>query len=363
MSEPFTEGRDRSAPISQALEGLNLAPEELANVTAALEFALSVYPNLPSESPEKIDLLLSALTAELEETISRQLDTMLHAKPFMSLERAWRSLKYLVDRSETNENIDIELLDASKSEVYNDLDGAPEITNSALFHKIYTSEYGQFGGHPFAAVVTAYELSATPEDFALLRHMANLGVMAHLPFISSVGYSFFGLASWDELPAVEDINSIFSQPKYAAWRSIRSNENSRYLAQTLPGFQARLPYSPSVKQGASSNRFEETEGSEKFYVWGYPSFLLALKLAESFARYRWCVNIAGVDGGGLIDGLPKIDFKSMGKTQQRIPLQAMIGEKLEQELANNGLIAVSLFEGGSKAVIYSAPTALKPKTF
>jgi type VI secretion system protein ImpC len=352
-----------SASISQALEGLTLEQETLEKVTSALELALSVYPDLPNYDLPKINLLLDNLMAELDQTISKQINTILHADPLMTLERGWRSLKFLLDHSETNENISIEILDATKSEVYYDLADSPEITRSSLFRKIYTAEYGQFGGHPFAAVVTTYELSAKPEDFALMRLMSNLGVMSHLPFISSVDYSFFGLSSWDELPAVEDLDSIFSQPRYSAWQAIRNQENSRYLVLVLPGFLSRLPYSPKDKSSSSISHYEEAEGSDKFFVWGLPAILLALKLIESFARYRWCVNIVGLEGGGLIEDLPMIEFKSMGRIQNRIPLQALIGEKLEQELSNNGLIAISLIEAGSKAVIYSAPTVLKPKTF
>jgi type VI secretion system protein ImpC len=73
--------------------------------------------------------------------------------------------------------------------------------------------------------------------------------------------------------------------------------------------------------------------------------------------------MTGLDGGGLIENLPTIEFRSMGGIQHRIPLQALIGERLEQDLANNGLIAVSLTDAGSKAVIHSAPTVLRPKSF
>jgi type VI secretion system protein ImpC len=53
----------------------------------------------------------------------------------------------------------------------------------------------------------------------------------------------------------------------------------------------------------------------------------------------------------------------MGQLQSRIPLEARIGEKLEQDLANNGLISISLRENPNEAAIYAAPTVLAPKRF
>jgi type VI secretion system protein ImpC len=345
------------------LEDLGLSPEEVDDVLRAMDYALAFQPDLAGGDWQSAGLVMDGLIGALDQTTSRQVDAILHAGPFMALERTWRSLRFLIDHAETHENVSIEILDARKDEVYYDLADSPEISRSSLFAKVYTAEYGQFGGQPFGAVATTYELTAGPEDLALLRLMSNLGAMAHVPFISSVGHAFFGLRDWDELAAIEDLDSILSQPRYAAWQSLRNRENSRYLVLALPGFLARLPYSPGNANGSPASHVEETRGSGRFFVWGLPALLLALKLIESFARYRWCVNIVGLLGGGLIEDLPRLEFRSMGHVQYRIPLQALVGEKLEQDLANNGLVAISLVEAGSKAVIYSVPTVLKPKTF
>jgi type VI secretion system protein ImpC len=186
--------------------------------------------------------------------------------------------------------------------------------------------------------------------------------MAHAPFIASVGASFFGLSDWRELMAVQDLEAILAQPAYVAWRALRAQENSRYLALILPGFLARIPYGPDGRSSPGFAYAEKTETNED-YVWGYSSVLLGLLLAQSFARYRWCANVTGLDGGGLIEGLKSWRYESMGRVQSRIPLEVRIGEKLEQELANNGLIAISLRDNPNEAAIYSAPTVLAPKRF
>jgi type VI secretion system protein ImpC len=324
----------------------------------ALSFALPMELSLADLRQLMVEL--DGLIAGLDQALGSQLDVILRASAFQGLERSWRTLKYLVDRSDSRENVEVHLLDAKAQEVYEDLTEAPEITRSAMFRKIYSLEYGQFGGKPYGVLIGAYELGADPEDLGLMRAMSNLGAMAHAPFIVSVGAHFFGLKNWGELMAVQDLEALLSQPSYAAWQSLRAQENSRYLALVLPGFLARLPYSPRIQGGPGFNYSESAEDPEA-QVWGYSSALLGLLMAQSFAQYRWCANITGLDGGGLIEGLKSWYYESMGRAQSRIPLRARVGERLEQELANNGLIVISLRDNPNQAAIYSAPTVLSPK--
>ena len=50
------------------------------------------------------------------------------------------------------------------------------------------------------------------------------------------------LETWDELANPRDLTKIFQTPEYAAWRSLRESEDSRYIGLTMPRFLARLPY-------------------------------------------------------------------------------------------------------------------------
>jgi type VI secretion system protein ImpC len=91
--------------------------------------------------------------------------------------------------------------------------------------------------------------------------------------------------------------------------------------------------------------------------------LLAYKLAESFATYRWSVNITGLDGGGKVEGLPALEYEAMGRVQKRICTQAIVGESLEYQLSQSGFIPLCDKENFGVAAFYSANTVLKPKVF
>ena len=69
----------------------------------------------PSRKIDKVsNAVIDELIAGIDQKLSAQLDAILHHPQFQALESSWRSLKYLVDRTEFRENIMIEMLNASK---------------------------------------------------------------------------------------------------------------------------------------------------------------------------------------------------------------------------------------------------------
>ncbi len=64
------------------------------------------------------------------------------------MESAWRGLKMFVDRTDFGQNIKIQMINASKEDLYDDFEDAPDVTKSGLYKLAYTAEYGQFGGEP-----------------------------------------------------------------------------------------------------------------------------------------------------------------------------------------------------------------------
>jgi type VI secretion system protein ImpC len=344
--------------LAELFEGLSA--EERTALAQALALVWPMEPRL--DSLERALVELDGVIGGLDQALGAQLDVILHDRNFLELERAWRSLKFLVDRADPRENVEVHIFDATARQIYEDLVESPEIIRSTMFRKIYSLEYGQFGGKPYGAIIGAYELGSGPLDFGLTRGLASVGSMAHAPFIASVGAGFFGLDNWREMTAIQDLEAILSRPSHLAWQALRNQENSRYLALVLPGFLARNPYSEDYGRSPGFHYVEST-GNDEDFVWGYSSILVGALMAQSFAKHRWCANLTGLEGGGLVEGLESWSFQSMGGAQRRIPLQARVGEKLEQDLANNGLICVSLRDDPGKAVIYSAPTVLAPRTF
>ena len=308
------------------------------------------------------DTLPDYITAMIDDKLSSQLNEILHHPDFIALEATWRELHFLVDRVDFSQNIKVEYINVSKTDLLNDFHDSPEVVKSGLYSHLYTAEFGQFGGQPVAAVIADYEFNAEDRDIQLLNYVASVASMSHAPFFAAAGKGFFGIDEWRHFSDITDIKSVFDSPRLVRWNAFRESENARYVGLTLPGFLLRLPYNENVGVVSAFNFIEKTE-SEDHFCWGNTAFALAVCLADSFAKYRWCVNIIGPDGGGAVKDLLCCNFEAMRGIQNKIPTRTLISERREFELDELGFIAFIADRNTGGATFYSANSVLKPKLF
>lgn len=307
--------------------------------------------------------LVDSMIVELDKKLSKQMDVILHAQPLKELESSWRSLKLLVDRTDFRENIKIQVLHATKEELLDDFEFAPEITQSGFYKHVYSSGYGQFGGQPVGAVIGDYAFSQSSPDIKLMQYVSAVGAMAHAPFISSVAPTFFGVDSFTDLPSIKDLKSVFEGPAYTKWRSLRESEDARYLGLTAPRFLARLPYDPVENPIKTFNYKEDISADHDHYLWGNTAYLMGSALNDSFAKYRWCPNIIGPQSGGAVTDLPVHVYEAMGQLQAKIPTEVLITDRREYEMAEEGFITLTMRKDSDNAAFFSANSVQKPKVF
>src|SRR5438874_6797159 len=194
------------------------------------------------------ETMINARIAQIDHLLSIQLNEILHHAAFQKLEGSWRGLKYLLDQSETSDQLKIKVLNVSKKELLRDLQRAPEFDQSALFKKVYEEEFGIFGGAPFASMIGDYEFGRSPEDIELLERIPQTAAAAHAPFLSAASPDFFNLESYSTLDAPRDLAKVFDTTEYAKWKSFRQSEDSRYVGLTCPRILMRLPYGRETKE-------------------------------------------------------------------------------------------------------------------
>ncbi len=307
--------------------------------------------------------LVDEMIAQIDKKISKQMDAIMHNKEFQKLESAWTSLKFLIDRTDFRENVKVEILNVSKDELLDDFEDSPEIVKSGLYQTVYTKEYGQFGGQPYALMVGNYEFGPGARDIKLLQDIASVSTMAHAPFVASASPEFFGIKSFSELPNLKDLDSIFDMPQYIKWNSFRQSEDARNIGLTLPRFLLRTPYEPETNPTKSFNYTEDVSDGDSSFLWGNSAFAFASRITDSFAKYRWCANIIGPQGGGAVEDLPIYQYEAMGELQTKIPTEVLISERREFELAEQGFIALTMRKGSDNAAFFSANSVQKPKKF
>jgi type VI secretion system protein ImpC len=311
------------------------------------------------------DQMISARVAQIDHLISIQLNEVLHNAQFQKLESTWRGLKYLLDQSETGTQLKIRVLNASKKDLLRDLQRAPEFDQSAMFKKVYEEEYGLFGGEPFGALVGDYEFSKHPEDLELLEKVSQVAASAHAPFLSAASSELLNMESFTNLDQPRDIGKIFDSTEYAKWKGFRESEDSKYVCLTCPRVLMRLPYGRDTAPVEGFNFEEGVDGTDHSkYLWGNSAFALASKMTQAFATYGWCVAIRGVEGGGLVDGLPSHTFRTdEGDVALKCPTEIAITDRREKELADQGLVSLVHCKGTDKAAFFSIQSCNKPKLY
>ena len=311
------------------------------------------------------EAMINARVAQIDHLVSIQLNEILHHPQFQKLEASWRGLKYLLSQSETSPMLKIRVMNVSKKDLLRDLQRAPEFDQSALFKKIYEEEFGVFGGDPFAAIVGDYEFSKHPEDLELLEKVSNVAAAAHAPFLTAASSQLMNMESFTQLDQPRDIAKIFDTTEYAKWKGFRQSEDSRYVGLCVPHVLMRLPYGRDTAPVDAFNYEEGVDGTDHSkYLWGNAAYAMAARLTNAFAQYGWCAAIRGVEGGGLVEGLPAHTFRTdEGDVALKCPTEIAITDRREKELADQGLIPLVHCKGTDKAAFFSVQSANKPKLY
>jgi type VI secretion system protein ImpC len=310
--------------------------------------------------------------AAIDKKLSEQLNAIIHSEKFAKLEGSWRGLNYLVMNSETGTGLKIRMLNASKKDLTKDLTKAVEFDQSALFKKVYESEFGTPGGEPYGTLIGDYEWDRSPEDVETLRLISNVAAAGFSPFISGVGAKMFGLPDWTELSKPRDLAKVFDTAEYIDWRNFRDTEDSRFVSLVMPRVLARLPYGAATKPVEEFGYEEapyDAKGAAKpmehhDYCWMNAAYVMGARMTDAFAQHGFCVGIRGRDGGGKVENLPTHVFKSDdGDTDAKCPTEIGITDRREFELSNLGFLPLCHYKNENFAVFFGGQSTQKPKKY
>lgn len=310
---------------------------------------------------------IEGIIAELDKKLSEQVNQIIHHPDFQKLEGAWRGLNYLVNNTQTSDTLKIRVLNVSKQDVAKSLKKYKGTAwdQSPLFKKLYEDEYGTAGGEPYGCLIGDYYFNHSAPDLEMLKGIAQIASASHMPFISAADPSIMNMDSWQELANPRDISKIFSTPEYAAWRSFRESEDSRYIALTMPRVLSRMPYGAKTNPVEEFNFEEDTgAGASDKYNWMNAAYAMGTNINRSFATYGWCANIRGVESGGAVEGLPTHTFPTDdGGVAMKCPTEVAITDRREAELSANGFLPLIHWKNTDYAVFLGGQTVNKPKEY
>lgn len=333
------------------------------------------------------------IIARKDSAISRQLNYIIHSPAFQACEATWRGLHFLVMNTETNNKLKLKVLDVSRDDLFKDLDKAVDFDQSTLFKIIYEEEYGTFGGEPYSVLIGDYQFGRKPADIKFLEMISGVAAAAHAPFIASAYAELFDLEEFGSLHKPRDLSKIFDSAELIQWRAFREKEDSRYVTLTLPRVMLRLPYHHE-KNPVEGIYFDEDVAvtlldendqpitfndpaddhvllektrkavDAKKMLWGNPAYVLGQRITQAFSLHGWTAAIRGVEGGGLVEGLPAYTFETEdGDLALNCPTEVSITDRREKELDGLGFMAICHCKGTNKAAFFGGQSTNSPKQY
>jgi type VI secretion system protein ImpC len=330
--------------------------------------------------------VIDVLVTDIDASLSKALSAIMHCPGFKQMEATWRGLHYLVFNTETSPMLRLRILDATKDELRLDMQKAVEFDQSTLFKKIYEDEYGTYGGLPYSLLIGDYAVGRDQKDIDFLKSMCGVAAAAHAPFIAQAAPQLFDLSGFESLGKPRDLKKIFEGTVWQPWRDFREMDDARYVSLVLPRALLRLPYGLPDRRNTiecEGLNFNEDVGppdtaptesklegatypapDSNNFLWGNPAFLLAERITNAFSLYNWTAAIRGVEGGGLVEGLPRYTYCSdSGATELLCPTEVSITDRREKELNDLGFISLCHCKGTSKAAFFGGQTTNQPKKY
>jgi type VI secretion system protein ImpC len=316
------------------------------------------------------DAMLGDRIAQIDEMISSQLNEVMHAEEFQKLESSWRGLEYLVANTDTSPMLKIKVLNVTKNDILKDFRGKlNDWEKATIFSKVYEEGHGTLGGEPFGCLVGDYEITRHPEDIQLLTSMSNVAAAAHAPFLTAASPALF---NWDDFRKLaggsgqaRGLADIFDNDSYVQWKDFRKSDDSRYVGLCLPHILLRLPYGDKTDRVEEFAYEEGVDGRDhRKYLWGNAAYALAARITDAFAKYEWCAAIRGVEGGGLVEGLPAHNFQTDdGDEAVKCPTEIAITDRRENELSQLGFVPLCYYKGTTNAVFMATQSTNQPKKY
>ena len=254
------------------------------SVSTLFEHILPDFDSLSKESPEVLDKI-ERIISEIDLRLTNQMNEILHHEDFQKLEGSWRGLHHMVNGTESSDQLKVKVINITKKEIYKQLKNKDRAgwDQTELFKKIYEDEYGTPGGSPFGTIIGDYEFGPNGQDVQILRGMSKIAATSHSPFIAGASSELMNMESWTELNNPRDLRKTQDTAAFAAWRSLREDEDSRYLGLAMPRYLSRVPYGAKTEPLDSFNYEEDTDGSDHTkYAWSNAAYAMGANINPFF---------------------------------------------------------------------------------
>jgi type VI secretion system protein ImpC len=298
----------------------------------------AVAPHIVPDAPPHQALYVAAVDA----AIGEQMRAILQEPQFKALEALWRGAFWLASNLETDEQLQLCILDVSRAELLADPEAAQGMIKSS---------------GPWSLVVGNYSFGPGDEDVRLLARLGALASHAGGPFLAASDPELVGCTS---ITATPDPRDWTPPPADAAerWNALRKSAVAPWIGLVLPRMLLRLPYGKS-SDPIESFPFEELAPRREHgcYLWGNGALACALLMGRAFASSGWEME----PGDELeVEDLPAHVYDDAGEKRLQPCAEAALGERATEALLGAGLMPLLSHKGRNAARVMRFQSIANP---
>jgi type VI secretion system ImpC/EvpB family protein/type VI secretion system ImpB/VipA family protein len=280
----------------------------------------------------------------VDKAIGAQIGAILQHPEVRRLEKAWRGLRFLAERTQNHTGVRIDVVSARADE-----------TAAAMQRAIRENASSE---PPVSCAIVDIAIDGTALGFARLEAIADVAEHHTVPAIVNGVAKLLGV---DDLRGIEKLDNkaaLFQTPQQAPWRSASAKPALRWVAIAMNGMLARAPYDKTTSRVREAT-VKELPDDEGAFVWIDAAYAVATLVVTSFRETGWPCRILGARSGGLIGDLPVRELKGdfEGEEGIAIPTEVFISTDTQRELSRSGVLMLASAPNSDAVYVHSAPTA------
>ena len=304
------------------------------------------------------DAHLALYERALEEAMSEQMRALLHQPCFQALEALWLGVHALVTGLQTDEQIQIHLLDATRTELFADISAArDDLSRAGLYRLLVDREVYGPDSNPWSLIVCDFGFSAAAADITLLAGLGGIASRAGGPVLASADPALLGCSSLAETPDPAQW-AVLSNDDQARWQALRQNPVAHWIGLALPRVLMRLPYGQGGEP-IDSFEFEEltTPFDNSQFLWGSSAFACAKLIVAAFERSGW-----EMEPGDLldVDDLPAFSYKRDGEAQLLPCAEIAMPERTAETILRRGIMPLLSYRNRNAARLMRFQSIAEP---
>ena len=272
-----------------------------------------------------------------------EMRALLRHRDFQDLESLWRGVSFLVRRLETDEHIQIYLIDLPLAELETEL--ADDVTRGGLYRQLVDEAAGIPGGTPWSLLIGCFTFGERSADFAVLRRVSQVARAAGAAFLAAAHSLLAGSSSFGDNPDPDD----WAEAEPEEWREVRRSPDAACIGLVLPRFLLRLPYGERT-DACEVLRFEEVPGDRladhESYLWGNGALMAGLLIGEAFGR-----EAESVEPPRVVGSLPLHVIRRAGEVIAKPCTEVALTQRDAARLLDRGLMPLLWVKESDAAVL------------